>query len=83
MTYTVIWEPRSIGLASKFLADDPDGLADVFLVVDTLANQPRPPGAFAMGRSGMFRVRIGRYRVVYEIDETASAIKVRHLGRES
>ena len=67
MTYTVIWEPTAINLATKFLTDDPEGLANPFAFVDTLATDPRPAGAFDIGRSGMFRVRNGRYRIVYEI----------------
>lgn len=83
MTYTVVWEPAAVNLATAFLSDDKDGLTEVFLVVDTLVDQPRPPSAFAMGRSGMYRIRIGRYRVVYEIDEAEREVKVRHVGRRS
>ena len=81
MTYTVLWEPTAISLATKFLAEDPEGLASAFDFVDSLAGEPRPSGAFALGRSGMFRVRSGRYRIVYELDEASAIVKVRHLGR--
>jgi len=51
--------------------------------VDTLADQPRPAEAFPLGTSGLYRLRIGRYRVVYEIDDIAEVVKVRHVGRRT
>jgi mRNA interferase RelE/StbE len=36
--------------------------------VDSLANNPRPPGVAKMsGAENLWRIRIGDYRVVYEI----------------
>ena len=81
MTFTVVWEPVAVDLATRFLADDPDGLRDLFTVVDALADEPRPPGVFPLGASGLFRLRVGLYRAVYETDEISRTVKIRHLGR--
>jgi mRNA interferase RelE/StbE len=83
VTYAVIWEPTAIDLASRFLTDDPAGLRDVFAAVDRLTAESRPANAFQLGSSGLLRLRIGRDRVVYDLDEQEHLIKVRHLGRRT
>ena len=45
-----------------------------------LANNPRPSGCLRLtGRPG-WRIRIGDYRVVYEIDDDARVVTVLHVG---
>ncbi len=83
MTFKVVWEPAAVDLATRFLADDPDGLRELFTAVDALANEPRPLGAFPLGTSGLYRLRVGRYRAVYEVDEASQSIKIRHVGRRT
>lgn len=83
MTFKVVWEPVAIDLAARFLADDPDGLRELFAAVDALADEPRPLGVFPLGASGLYRLRVGRYRAVYETDGASQTIKIRHVGRRS
>ena len=83
MSFAVVWEPAAINLTTGFLADDPDGLRDLFEAVDALVDEPRPPQAFPFGASGLHRLRVGRYRVIYETDEAAGVIKIRHVGRRA
>ena len=45
-----------------------------------LAEDPRPPGCLKLiGRDG-WRIRIGHYRVVYEIDDGGQMVTVLHVG---
>jgi mRNA interferase RelE/StbE len=45
-----------------------------------LAEDPRPSGCLKLtGRDG-WRIRIGSYRVVYEIDDSSRVITVLHVG---
>ncbi|MGH8534712.1 MAG: type II toxin-antitoxin system RelE family toxin [Gammaproteobacteria bacterium] len=45
-----------------------------------LADEPRPNGSRKLaGRSG-WRIRMGAYRVVYEIDDAKHVITVMHIG---
>lgn len=81
MSYSVTWTERAISAGSGFLADDPKGLAQVFEVVDGLADDPRPLGAFPYGSADLLRIRVNRYRILYEIDPVAQAITVLHVGR--
>ena len=83
MTFTIVWEPAAVDLAARFLVDDPDGLRHLIAALDALALNPRPPGVFQFGASGLFRLRVGRYRAVYEADDTSGTIKIRHVGRRT
>ncbi len=47
--------------------------------IDRLADDPRPAGSFPYGSPDLRRLRVGRYRVLYEITE--DAIEVRHIAR--
>lgn len=42
---------------------------------------PRPSGAAEYGSSTLHRLRVGRYRLLYEISDTADATTVIHVGR--
>lgn len=81
MTYEVVWTDEALAAAGALMADDPAGLAAVFDAVDDLSAEPRPPAAFAWGSTAFLRLRVGRYRVLYEVDEELVRIGVIHLGR--
>jgi mRNA interferase RelE/StbE len=50
------------------------------MALEELAGDPRPPGIKKLkGREG-WRLRIGDYRVIYEIDDTQKIIIVLHVG---
>lgn len=45
--------------------------------IRTLSENPRPPGCRKVtGSENDWRIRIGDYRVIYEIDEGEKAVKV-------
>lgn len=50
-----------------------------------LADDPRPPGIAALhGRlKGSYRLRIGRYRVAYDVDDASRAVTVWQIGHRS
>src|SRR5271157_3464787 len=77
----VIWEAQAIDQAAGFLRDDPDGVREMLDAVARLADEPRPAGSFPYGSPDRRRLRIGRYRVMYDI--TAETVSVWHLGRDS
>lgn len=70
------------GAAIKVLARLPgDALARVSVVVDELAQHPRPPGCVKLRPNGPYRIRVGDYRVLYDIDDTTrlvTVLRVRH-----
>ncbi len=45
-----------------------------------LSEEPRPPGYIKLsGREGV-RIRVGNYRVIYEIDVAQRKLTVMHIG---
>jgi mRNA interferase RelE/StbE len=74
----VDYDERAIDQAAAFL-DDPHGIRAVLDAIDRLADDPRPARSFPYGSPDLRRLRVGRYRVLYEITE--DAIAVRHIAR--
>lgn len=51
------------------------------VAVDDLAHDPRPSGAVALkGQDGTYRIRVGDYRVLYEIEDGELIVLVVDLG---
>jgi mRNA interferase RelE/StbE len=49
--------------------------------VDLLADNPRPPGCVALsGEANAYRVRVGDYRIVYEVFDDRLVIQVVRVG---
>jgi mRNA interferase RelE/StbE len=78
--YAIGWTERAIDVAAGFL-DDPTGLSTVMDRIDELAFDPSPAAAITSKTPGVRRLRIGRYRVLYKIDDPTASITVIHLGR--
>jgi mRNA interferase RelE/StbE len=81
LSFEIIFEERAISRAADFLTDDPTGVRALLDVIDALAEEPRPPGSIPFGSPDVRRLRMDRYRVVYEI--RANMIVVGHIGRAS
>ena len=49
----------------------------IFPRIEALAQQPRPEGCSKLtGASGLWRIRIGVYRVIYTIDDDAQIVDI-------
>ncbi|MGC9535489.1 type II toxin-antitoxin system RelE family toxin [Streptomyces sp. UG1] len=81
MTYEIIFEPRALDSAARFLKEDPSGLALVLDTIDKLAYEPRPATSVPYGSPDVRRLHVGDYRVFYIIDDNVIRIMVTHLGR--
>jgi mRNA interferase RelE/StbE len=56
-------------------------LPDLRDAVAALAVNPRPHGCRKLrGASGLWRIRVGVYRVVYEIDDSAHVVRIARAG---
>ena len=45
--------------------------------IDSLIRDPRPPGVRKLvGHKRLYRIRVGQYRVVYEIDDKEKLIRI-------
>jgi mRNA interferase RelE/StbE len=81
VTYQINWDIRALDLAAGFLSDDPGGVASLWEAVDRLAEEPRPPESFPYGSSDLRRLKAGRYRVLYEVDEASKMVEIDHVAR--
>lgn len=77
MTYAITILRR----AQKELADLPqESYVRARDAIRTLAEEPRPDGSKKLaGRAG-WRIRVGSYRVIYEIDDPNHMITIMHIG---
>ena len=52
----------------------------VIAAIQALANNPRPTGCRKLGGTDNdWRIRVGDYRVVYEIDDAASEVRINRV----
>ncbi|MGH7893720.1 MAG: type II toxin-antitoxin system RelE family toxin [Candidatus Binatia bacterium] len=52
----------------------------VAVALRTLVDDPRPPGCQKLSGRDAWRIRVGDYRVLYEIDDRARTVPVVHIG---
>lgn len=49
--------------------------------VDLLGETPRPPGCVALtGEASTYRVRVGNYRIVYEVHDAVLLVQIVRVG---
>jgi mRNA-degrading endonuclease RelE of RelBE toxin-antitoxin system len=68
----VEWSPRAVTTASRFL-DDTGGMKTVVATLDALAGNPYPAESFRWG--DMLRLRAGRYRIMYVVEDDLITIE--------
>ncbi len=67
--------------AQKELAKLPDhAYQSVRGAVRALAQNPRPPGSIKLTNRAAWRIRVGDYRVIYEIHDQQLVVIVVHVG---
>jgi mRNA-degrading endonuclease RelE of RelBE toxin-antitoxin system len=59
-------------------ANDPEGARRISRAVARLAGDPCPDDSTALGSTPFRRLRLDRYRVLYEVDP--DAVSVMHVG---
>ena len=67
--------------AQKELASlPPKEFEQVLETIHNLAEEPRPPGCKKLTAREGWRLRVGRYRVIYEIDDQKQTVLILHIG---
>jgi len=46
------------------------------MAISDLANNPRPPGHIKLNGEEAYRIRVGNYRVIYEINDDAIIVTI-------
>jgi mRNA interferase RelE/StbE len=49
--------------------------------ISTLKENPRPPRVKKLADSGLWRIRVGRYRIVYDIDDETRVVTLVRVAR--
>lgn len=81
MPYRVEISPAAARELIRIPPQDRDRLE---LVIASLKGEPRPRGARKVkGREGVFRVRVGGYRVVYRTSDDEHLVLIIWAGRRS
>jgi mRNA interferase RelE/StbE len=78
MAYKIIVRSRA---RKAFLALDGPVRSRVGDAIDALATDPRPPGAKALvGMVSTLRIRVGAYRVIYQVQDDRLVVLVIDVG---
>jgi mRNA interferase RelE/StbE len=80
VTYTIIWEPAAMEALKRLRQRDGDQLRPLVQAINALAANPEPPESTKLGGTSTRRLRIGRYRALYEIDGDRVAVKILTVG---
>jgi mRNA interferase RelE/StbE len=59
------------------------GWPNTYESIRDLSNQPRPPGCKKLSGRDAWRIRVGDYRVIYEITDFELVILIVHIGHRS
>ena len=63
--------------AKEFRSLVPELKHRIGAAIDGLSEDPRPPGVRKLvGHERLYRIRVGQYRVVYEIDDKEQLIRI-------
>ena len=77
MTYTI----EILRSAQKALSKiDRQDQNRIISAINTLSGTPRPDGCTKLSGRPAWRIRIGRYRVIYEIQDEKLVVLIIHIG---
>ena len=77
MNYTVVIERTALKALEKI---DAPQRAKIESKIDGLATDPRPHGAVKLSGLDAYRIRVGNYRVVYEVSDSVRIVRVTNIG---
>jgi len=78
VSYRIEIRPRAAREYRKLPIEIRESIAER---IDTLAGEPRPPGAMKLsGTQNGYRIRVGTYRILYEIRDDLLVVVVARVG---
>jgi mRNA interferase RelE/StbE len=79
--YSVSLRPRASRETRRV---DRQTLARISKAIDALTENPRPPGCLKVKTAeGQWRIRVGDWRIGYEIDDDARTVTIITIGHRS
>ncbi|MFC2022358.1 type II toxin-antitoxin system RelE/ParE family toxin [Chloroflexota bacterium] len=80
MSYQVRLRRAAQKQLDKLGAQDYEGVARV---ISALEQEPRPPRVKKLAESGLWRIRVGQYRIVYYINDDERMVIVVRVARRT
>ncbi|MGW0824237.1 type II toxin-antitoxin system RelE family toxin [Streptomyces sp. NPDC002845] len=81
MTYDIVWSDSAIEQLTALNDRHPDAAMLITAAVYDLAENPRPTNASRLGTSEMYRLLLGYYRVMYEVEDKTVTVQILSVGR--
>jgi mRNA interferase RelE/StbE len=76
--YNIEWRPSTKKDLKKISKAE---VPKIIKAVENLSDQPRPPGSTKLSGSDLtYRIRVGDYRVIYEIQDEIILVEVVKVG---
>lgn len=75
--YTIEIDRQAIKRLAKIHPRDRKRIA---AAIDTLAADPRPDGCTKLTARPGYRIRVGEYRVIYDVDDQVVTVRVLRIG---
>lgn len=80
-TFQIEWKPSAVRELKRI---DRQVIPRIVAAVESLASEPYPSGVRKLRGGGhTFRIRVGDYRVVYEVFDSASAVQIVRVRHRS
>jgi len=80
VSYQVILRQAAQKQLDKVARQDYEIIAKV---ISALKQKPRPQGVKKLAESGLWRIRVGQYRVVYNIDDEENLVMVVRVAKRT
>jgi mRNA-degrading endonuclease RelE of RelBE toxin-antitoxin system len=76
MSFAVVVQETAVRALARIRAEDKEAFASIRRALTALAEQTHPDQAVAWGGSGIYRLHLPGFRILYEVDENAATIYV-------
>jgi mRNA-degrading endonuclease RelE of RelBE toxin-antitoxin system len=76
MSLAVVVQETAIRALARIRFEDKETFTGIRRALAALADQPRPDTAVSWGSSGIYRLHLAGIRILYEVDERASAVYI-------
>lgn len=80
MSRTVIFRETALRTMARIRREDRDAFTRPSTAIAALADEPYPENAVAWGATGIRRSHTGEGRVLYQVDDEASAVYIINIG---
>ncbi|MEV6673905.1 type II toxin-antitoxin system RelE/ParE family toxin [Streptomyces sp. NPDC051162] len=80
MRYTLIWANNTARKLRELRQRDGDAVKPFHDAINGLVRDPRPAAAVRMGGTDSYRLHVGKYRALYDIDDGNVSVTVLMIG---